>query len=143
MKCAANKRINLTGGSKLMSDEELEINDEYRKKSEFLLQRIKDREEMVELLKIAHPSKIADIRNCIARLDDIIERTEKSMEMHLEALRLEQEIDKDYEELEEMTDHILPELLAYLEKNNPEAYEKLKADLAAIDEQDEEDEETD
>lgn len=122
-----------------MSDEELEITDEYRKESEFLLQRIKDREELVELLKIAHPSKIAEIRNSIARLDDVIERSEKIMEMHLEAQRLQQKADKDYEELEALTDLILPELLAYLEKNNPEAYEKLKADLAAIDEEEDED----
>jgi hypothetical protein len=140
MKCADKRKIDLTERSKLMSEEELEINDEYRKKSEFLLQRIKDREELVELLKIAHPSKIPDIRNYIARLDDIIERIEKSMEMHLEVQRLEKKIDKDYEELEAMTEAIEPELLAYLEKNNPEAYEKLKADLAAIDAQEDEEE---
>ena len=123
-----------------MSEEELEMTDEYQKKSEFLLERIKERDEMVELLKIAHPSKIAEIRDLIARLDDVIERTEKVMEILLEAQRLEQKIDKDYEELEAMTEAIEPELLAYLEKNNPEAYEKLKADLAAIDEmEDEED----
>lgn len=116
-----------------MSEEDLLNSEEYQKESAFLLKRIEDREEMLGLLKIAHPSKISDIRACIAQLDDIIERTEDIMEMHLKKHRLEKEQEKRNEELEKMTDAILPELLAHLEKTNPEAYEKLKASLEEID----------
>jgi hypothetical protein len=55
------------------------------------------------------------------------------MEILVRQRQAQLELEKEYEELDEMTKAIEPELLAYLQKNNPEAYEKLKADLEEID----------
>jgi 5,10-methenyltetrahydromethanopterin hydrogenase len=112
-----------------MSDEDVINSEEYQKESAFLLERIRMREDLVELLKRARPDKIPELRRCIAKVDDVIEQTERIMQMHVKKHELEIEIEEQDAETMAMCDAILPELLAHLEKHNPEAYEKLKAEL--------------
>lgn len=119
----------------LIKEEDLLNDEEYQKETASLLKRIEKREQMVQLLKIARPEKIPAIRECIASLDKGIEHTEKIMDLHREKFQLEMELEKQYVELDEMSRAIEPELLAYLAEHNPEAYEKLKAELAEIDEE--------
>jgi hypothetical protein len=115
-----------------MSDEPFEQREEYKKESETLLFHLQEREEMTRLLKIAHPSKVSEIREVIAGLDHLIERTEKIMQIILEKYQLEQEAEEHYLKVQAKMDKALPELLAYLAEHNPEAGEKLVADLAEI-----------
>ncbi len=123
-----------------MSEEIDKIDEDYQEEAASLLERIERREEMRELLKVAAPSKIPAIRAYIAKLDKIIEETEEIMEVLVKKRRLQAELEQEYEELDKMNKAIEPELLAYLEKNNPEAYEKLKAELEEIDARSDEDE---
>lgn len=115
-----------------MSVEDVINSEEYKKESAFLLERIQRREDLVEQLKQAQPDKIPEIRRCIAKLDAVIEQTEQIMQMHIKKHELQIKMKIADEESLAMCDAILPELLAHLEKNNPEAYEKLKAELKEI-----------
>jgi hypothetical protein len=119
-----------------MSVEDVINSEEYQKESAFLLERIRMREEMVERLKLSRPDKIPEIRRCIAKLDEVIEQTEQILQMLIKKHELQIEMEIADEESLAMCDAILPELLAHLEKNNPEAYEKLKAQLEEDDEDD-------
>jgi len=116
-----------------MSEESYETTDEYQKETAKLFELIQRRDEMHGLLKIAQPSKIAEVRRVIANLDGLIKQTEEIMEMVAAKYRLEIEAEKQDAVTMAMTEAILPELLAYLAEHNPEAYENLKASLEEID----------
>jgi ribosomal protein L29 len=116
-----------------MSEESYETTDEYKEETAKLFELMQRRDEMRGLLKIAQPSKIAEVRKTIATLDNLIKETEEIMEIIARKHRMEIELDKRYEELDKTVDAVLPELLAYLAEHNPEAYEKLKASLEEID----------
>lgn len=125
-----------------MSGKRLSTDEQYIEDSAKLLKFIEEREEYVQMLKIATPVKIPLIRKAIAKYDELIQGVETRMELLVELKEMEAKIDEDYENADLMSKEIEPELLAYLEKNNPEAYEKLKAELEEIDARfpDEEDE---
>ena len=125
-----------------MSEESYETTGEYKEETAKLFELIQRRDEMRGLLKIAQPSKIAEVRKVIANLDNLIKETEGIMEIIARKHRMQIEYDKQCEELDKTVDAILPELLAYLAEHNPEAGEKLKADLEEIEarEYDDEDE---
>ncbi|MGC2235096.1 MAG: hypothetical protein WA584_02975 [Pyrinomonadaceae bacterium] len=112
-----------------MSDEDIINSEKYKKESAFLLDKIRRREKLVEFLKHAKTDKIPEIRRCIAKLDKVIEQTERIMQMTIEAHALRIEMEEQDAKTLAMCDAILPELLAYLKEHNPEAYEKLKAEL--------------
>ena len=114
-----------------MSEESYEMTAEYQKETAKLFEYIQRRDEMHGLLKIAKPSKIADIRKAIVRLDKLIRQTEEIMEVLVRKYHLEIEAEAEDKKLEEMYEAVKPALLAYLAEHNPEEYEKLKAELEA------------
>jgi hypothetical protein len=124
-----------------MSEESYETTEEYQEESAKLFELLQRRDKMRELLKIAQPDKIAEVRRVIANLDSIIKQTEEIMEMIAKTHQKELELDKEYEELDRMNKIIEPLLLAHLKEHNPEAYEKLKAELEEIDARAEEEDE--
>ena len=115
-----------------MIEEAYETTEEYKEEIAKLFELIQRRDDMRALLKIAKPPRIPEIRQVIANLDGLIEDTEEIMEMIAKKHRLELEAEKNYEELNATYEAIKPELLAYLAEHNPEAYEKLKAELEEL-----------
>ena len=120
-----------------MSEETYETTEEYQKETTKLFEYIQRRDEMHGLLKIAKPSKISALRDVIARLDNLIRQTEEIMDILARKFQLELEADREDEKLEEMYQAVKPELLEYLAEHNPEAYEKLKAELEALEAEEE------
>lgn len=114
------------------NEDELEIRasrENYERESATLLELIEKREETVKLLKLATKERTAQVREVIAELDELIERTEQIVAMQYDLYLQRIDLLKQYIEAAEMTEKIQPELLQYLAENNPEAYEQLKAQL--------------
>lgn len=105
-----------------------ELHEKNRKETENLLERIKLREEMVGLLKIAKPEKIADIRSAISRLDKSIEATEKIIEINNAIIRQKDEYTEQTIILSEMSEKILEEMREHF-ADDPEKLEILEAML--------------
>lgn len=108
-----------------MNNEELKITEEYEKEAAFLLQRIKDRDELVGLLKIARPEKIPLIQKTIAAFDDVIEQTENILELQQKKSDFEEKIEREDEKTFAMMKLIEKELIEHVAKNNPEKLPEL------------------
>ncbi|HQU82839.1 MAG TPA: hypothetical protein PKY59_06930 [Pyrinomonadaceae bacterium] len=102
---------------------------EYEEESANLLQIISKREEMIGLLKIAKPEKIKEIQELIPRLDKSIALTEEMLESMSNHIKLLESAIKQAEELDAKCDIIQKELIEYIERENPEKLEEVKAML--------------
>lgn len=102
----------------------------YQESSDKLLEIIARRDKMKELLKIAQPSKVADVRKCIADCDDLIEKTEKIMEIELELIEQNRDLVRRSKRMEAFLDVAEPEFLKYIAENKPEKLEEVKAMLS-------------
>lgn len=100
---------------------------DYEKESEYLLQTIAKREEMVGLLKIAKPDKIKDIQDVVQRLDSSINQTERIMEHICKQIDLLEKAIKHAEELEIKLDFVQKEFLEYIKREKPEKLEEVEA----------------
>ena len=109
-----------------MAENELDnMSEEYKKEAAFLLERIKMRDEFAGLLKIARPEKLAELKETIARLDEVIDQTENILAMHQKKASLESRLDRDYEDLDATANIIEKELIEQVSKNNPEKLPEL------------------
>lgn len=104
--------------------------EDYQKEYAFLMDRIRMREEMKELLKIAKPHHMARIRGALAKFDEVIDQTEQIMEIRLKKLQLEKECEIQDAKVLAMMEKMLPEFRAFLAEHNPEELEKLDAALS-------------
>ncbi|MET0752469.1 MAG: hypothetical protein ABWZ66_03815, partial [Pyrinomonadaceae bacterium] len=94
-----------------MSRKRLSTDEQYKEDSAKLLRFIEEREEYVQMLKIASPVKIPLIRKAIAKYDEIIQGVEERMELLVELKEMEAKINKGYENVDLMSKEIEPELL--------------------------------
>ena len=130
-----------------MSEKEFEMSDEYKLSLERLMKAINERDRLLEYVNSRPfpPQVRAQKLQLIGQLTKQIEKFEKAIageyEITQEKFRAEEKLDTIYEELDEMTDEILPELLAYLAEHNPEVHAKLVADLERIDKENEDEDE--
>ncbi len=102
---------------------------EYNRECAKLIELTERREEMINLLKIAKPSKIVEIREVIPRLDRLIKQTEEIIELSFELVRHKRDHVRRCRRLEAMMEIILPELRKHLAENAPEKLEQLEAML--------------
>lgn len=105
-----------------------ELQEKYRKETENLLEKIQLREEMVGLLKIAKPEKVAAIQTAISRLDKSIESTEKIIALNEETIQQKREYDEQMKKLLEMTETMLEGMREQF-ADQPEKLEMLEAML--------------
>lgn len=103
-----------------------EIDRRYAELTAVLLDRIRKRDEMIALLKIAKPAKISAIREVAARFDKLIEMIEAELQSFVEMRRKRIEIDENYEKLDAMMEKMKPEFLAYIAEQKPEKLEEMK-----------------
>ena len=126
---------------------EYEMDEDYKEALENLLRLIEKRDRLLDFVN-SRPFSPAERTKKFRLIDELtkeIEKFEQSLAKQYsitqKKLQLEEKFEQDHTELEEMTDKILPELLAHLKKTNPEAHDKFVANLKAIDEaEDDEDE---
>ena len=114
-------------------DEYEEVQDalaRYEDSAAKLLDAVARRDEMVALLKIAQPSKIAEVRECIAGWNALIEKAEELMEGNALLLEKARDLARHCLELEATCDLIEPQLIAHIAKNAPEKLELAKAILS-------------
>lgn len=109
------------------SDETLERIAEYEKEAANLLERIRQRDEMAALLKIAKPSKIADIRDVVSRMNRGIEQTEVLLELDAEAVQQGRVMDEKYRHLNAMLDVVKPHFLKHIAEHQPKKLVELAA----------------
>ncbi len=103
-----------------MNDDDVETTDEYKKEAAYLLKKIEEREEMVSLLKIAKPGKIADIQMVIARFDKSIARTERILELIKERYEQQAEYNLAVKETKTKAEKIKNEMIEHFAENDPE-----------------------
>lgn len=103
---------------------------DYEESAARLLDAVARRDEMVALLKIAQPSKRAAVRQCIADCNDVIERTENSLEYHTAHVESARRMVRHYLKLGALCDFLEPQLIAHVAENNPEKLELLEAMLS-------------
>lgn len=109
----------------------LEKNEkEYIEFSDKLLAAVHKREDLLKLLKIAHPNKILQINQAVSALDSLIERLEKRLEIIDRLITANKELIREYAVLEKMTDIIEADLTQYIKENCPEKLELLEAILS-------------
>lgn len=119
---------------------EFEMDEDFKESIKNLLRSIEKRDWLLDFVNSRpfSPAERTEKFRLIDKLTKGIEKFEQSLakeySLTQEKMRLEEKLEQDSAELEEMTDKILPELLAHLKKTNPEAHDKLVADLKAIDE---------
>jgi hypothetical protein len=65
------------GEIEIVDEDLIRYEEDYKKETQRLLERIEQREELIGLLKIAKPEKIAELREVISRFDKSIEATEE------------------------------------------------------------------
>jgi DNA repair exonuclease SbcCD ATPase subunit len=109
------------------SDEILEHIAQYEHEAARLLETLAKRDEMVGLLKIAQPSKIAPLREYISRLDKSIEQAEAILESISKQITAGREFEAKIAELLEFTDKLRPALLKHVAEHNPEKLEQIEA----------------
>lgn len=113
-------------------DEYEEVQDALRKYEDSaakLLDAIAERDELVAALKIAHPSKIAEIRELIAEWNSLIESAEELLQDELLLVEKVRKLVRTYLELNAMNKLIEPELIKHVAEHNPEQLELLEAML--------------
>ena len=111
-----------------MDETDYDFAEARERETEKLFERIRLREEMIGLLKIARPEMIADIREAISRLDKSIESTEKIIQLQEEAFELREKHEADLEKLIPIADRMLEELREHL-ADDPKKLELLEAML--------------
>lgn len=107
--------------------------ENYERESANLLAKIGERDELVKLLKIAQPEKIAELRELITRYDKYIEDTEEIVAIQYSIYQSRIDYWKQMTELEAMSDVIRPALLKHVAEHNPEKLEELEAMLSGDD----------
>jgi len=121
----------------MKEDDEIEIVDEeleeyeakHKESSEILLTLIARREELIGILKLAMPEKIAGIRKTISDLDKAIDATEEIISLYESIIR------KKYEHIELlkkayfMTEDVLQGMREHF-ADQPEKMEQIEAMLA-------------
>jgi len=113
-----------------MADESYETTEEYINESNSLFELIERREEMLRLLKIAQPEYVPEVQKAIAQIDNLIEQTEKMMEMHRKLYFMSIECDKSEAALLEFSDKVDKKLRKYVAEHHPEKLELLDAMLS-------------
>jgi hypothetical protein len=106
-----------------------ETDEGYLRESELLLERIRMREEMVQILKFATLDKTAGVRDVIARLDKSIEATEHILELYDERRRLTRECEIQDQKTLALAEKMMAGLRKHLAENEPEKLELLDAIL--------------
>jgi hypothetical protein len=108
-------------------DEEIGLLEEqHKKETETLLTLINRREELVGLLKIAKPEKVADIRSAISSLDKSIESTENIIALNDDIILQKREYAEQMKNLLIMSETVLEGMREHL-ADDSEKLEMLEA----------------
>lgn len=112
-------------------DEYEEVQDalrRYEESSAKLLKAVAGREELIAALKIAHPSKLAELREGIVKWDIHIARIESMMESNLDLIEAARELVRSDKRLAAFNDACDKGLAKYAEEH-PEKRELIEAIL--------------
>lgn len=100
--------------------------EDYNFFSEKLISVVERRESFVELLKIAHPDKIADVREAISAASKLIGLIENRLELTADLIRHNKELTQELADLAKLNDLVDVKLIEYVEKHRPEKLEEIK-----------------
>lgn len=112
-----------------MSDETLELSEEYKAAAAKLLQLTEMRENAAQILKFSAPQDVQEAREYLAKIDDCIESLEDYMESEYQLIILEREFEEAHAKLVEMSKQIDEKLPAYVAEHCPERLEEIQAIL--------------